>query len=118
MELKDRIPLLRECLGLTQEQFGQKISLARNTIANYEIGIRTPHEQTIRAICREYNVSYIWLTQGAGEMFEEKSDDIVSLIDKVLGNENPTAVALFKAFAELDDSDWTVIQKIIDNLKK
>lgn len=118
MELKDRLIQLRKQLNLTQEEFGKRISTARNTIANYEIGMRTPREQTLFSICREFGVEYIWLKEGVGEMFTTRDDDILDLIDRILDGENETAKAVFKALAALDDSDWKVLQKIIDSLQK
>ena len=47
MSIGDRIKLLRNSLKLTQSEFGEKLGIARNTIASYEIGRRDPMEQTI-----------------------------------------------------------------------
>lgn len=67
--MEERICRLRKSLRLTQKEFGEKLGLAANTITNYENGIRTPREQTLIAICREYSVNYSWLKEGIGDMF-------------------------------------------------
>ena len=40
--MKTRFKLLRQELGMTQEEFGSKIGVARNTIAQYESGRIVP----------------------------------------------------------------------------
>ena len=56
-ELDKRIKEIRESAGLTQVEFGKKIGLARNTIANYETGNRIPSNIVINSICREFGIS-------------------------------------------------------------
>lgn len=104
-------------MNLTQTEFGQKIGLAPNTIANYEIGRRAVSEQTIKSICREFNVSYVWLVEGIEPMFSE-TDNTTMLIDRILAGENETAKSVFKAFARLSNDDWETIEKIIDNINE
>lgn len=116
--VNERLLQLRLALGLTQDEFGARIGVSRSTICNYENGTRSPMAQTIRSICREFNVEYIWLTQGVGEMFRSADDDLTAMIDNILMGENETAKAIFRAFAKLEDEDWFVIKKIIDEIKK
>lgn len=116
MEIKDRLKELRKSLNLSQDEFGNRLGVARNTIANYEIGLRTPREATIVSICREFGVSRIWLTQGIGEMFEESDDTALDLIDQVMSGESDFAKTLFKTFAKFDRRDWEDLERIIDKL--
>lgn len=87
-------------------------------MSKLENGTRNVTEQMIRSVCREYNVNYSWLKEGIGEMNISSNDSVANRIDDLLAGENETAKALFRAFASLDDSDWKVVQKIIDELKK
>ena len=77
MTIGERIKTIREELKMTQANFASKLGTARNTIANYEIGRREPMEATIKAICREFNVNYFWLTKGEGEMFDAIPESLV-----------------------------------------
>lgn len=113
----ERIKELRKSLKINQTKFGEKIGLAPNTIANYECGRREVTEQSIKSICREFNVSYTWLVYGKGNMFN-KTDNTVKRIDTILASENETAIAVFKAFAELSEEEWTVVGNIIDKIQK
>ncbi len=65
----ERIRELRKTLKMTMEQFGEKIGVTKSTISNIENGNRNATEHMVKSICREFNVDYIWLTTGGGEMF-------------------------------------------------
>lgn len=117
MEISKRLKQLRKYLDLTQAEFGEKIGVKGNTVTNYENGRRTLSEQTIKSICREFNVSYAWLVEGIEPMFSE-TDNTTMLIDRILAGENETAKSVFKAFARLSESDWQIVEKIIDSINE
>lgn len=66
--MKRRIKELRNSLGLTQQQFADRLGLKRQTIAAYEVGNTEPSNSTLLSICREYKVNESWLRTGEGEM--------------------------------------------------
>lgn len=68
--MNERIKKLRKVLNLTQQEFGECIGMKRNSIALIEGG-RNTSDQTIFAICREFNVNEKWLRTGEGSMFIE-----------------------------------------------
>ncbi len=80
--MNQRIKLLREALDLTQTEFGKRLGLARNTIANYEGGLREPNDAILKLICREFNADYFWLTEGKGEMFTRFPDTVADKLAK------------------------------------
>lgn len=108
-----RITELRSVLRLSQEEFGEKIGVARNTIANYEIGNRTPKDVTLKSICREYNVNYEWLVNGTGDMFISDS-----LIDNLIAKYelSETGASLIKKYLLLTKSEQEVIEKYLRNV--
>ena len=118
MNINERIRNLRKSLKLSQEEFGNRLGVTKASISRLESGINNVTEQMIRSVCREYNVNYSWLKEGIGDMFVSTDDSVANRIDDLLAGENETAKTLFRAFAPLDDSDWKVVQKIIDELKK
>ena len=69
----ERIRFLRKNLGLTQTQFGEKVSLKQAVIGQIENDQRSATPRFIRDVCREYNVNEEWLTTGSGEMFREQT---------------------------------------------
>lgn len=81
--MNERVKELREYLKLSQETFGKKIGVTRSSISNIEKGVRNMSEQTIKSICREYNVNYFWLTTGEGDMFVGVPETIIDeLVEK------------------------------------
>lgn len=116
MELKDRIRYIRHTLQLSQKAFGEKIGVAGNTVTNYEIGLRTPREQTLLSICREYNVSYDWLTTGEGDPFLKNDEELDHLLSRILNGQNEFAKRVFKEFAKLDEGEWAALERFIDRL--
>lgn len=67
--MNDRIKKLRRELDLTQQEFAARIGSVQNTITGYETGRRTPSNQVISLICKEFHVREEWLRTGEGEMF-------------------------------------------------
>ena len=69
--IHERIYRLRKHLGLSQEAFGQRIGIKKASISMIEKGKNNPSEQTIKSICREFDVNYAWIMEGLGEMFSD-----------------------------------------------
>ena len=69
MNMGYRIRKLRKTLDLTQKEFGRRIGIKGNTVAQYELGRSNPVDSVVSLIIREYNVSEEWLRNGEGEMF-------------------------------------------------
>ena len=73
--MNERIRKLRKTLDLTQQEFGNRLGVKRNTIATYETGKSSPSDAAVALICREFGVNEVWLRTGEGEMFTKISDD-------------------------------------------
>lgn len=110
----ERIRELRKTLKMTMEQFGEKIGVTKSTISNIENGNRNATEHMVKSICREFNVDYIWLTTGDGEMFVDTDDDFIERIDCIMVGEDDARKNLFKALLEASDEDIAAFQRIID----
>lgn len=110
----ERIRELRKTLKMTMEQFGEKIGVTKSTISNIENGNRNATEHMVKSICREFNVDYIWLTTGDGEMFIDTDDDFIERIDRIMIGEDDARKNLFKALLEASDEDIAAFQRIID----
>lgn len=110
----ERIREVRKTLGLTLEKFGEKIGMKKNSVSQIENGKNSVTEQVIKSICREFNVDYIWLTTGDGEMFVDTDDDFIERIDRIMVGEDDARKNLFKALLEASDEDIATFQRIID----
>lgn len=116
LEMKDRLKALRKALKINQETFAQRLGVARNTIANYETGHRTPMNAMLQSICREFNVDFLWLTTGEGEMFHQTNNDTMACIDELLAGEDTFVKNVFRAFAKLPAEDWQQLERILKKL--
>ena len=117
----ERIREVRKTLGLTLEKFGEKIGMKKNSVSQIENGKNSVTEQVIKSICREFNVDYIWLTTGDGEMFVDTDDDFIERIDRIMVGEDDARKNLFKALLYASDEDIEALARIIElftNAKK
>lgn len=117
--MNKRIKLIRTTLGMTQQEFADKIKVKRNTVATYEMGRSIPSDSAIALICKVFNVNEDWLRTGYGEMFKEvsKSDQIADMLSDVLkSDENNFKRRLISALAQLDDTGWDSLEHLIDSI--
>lgn len=71
MTLKERVKQVRKDAKMKQEEFGEKIGISGASVAKIEKGTNNPSERTIKLICSEFNVNYLWLTEGIGQMYAD-----------------------------------------------
>lgn len=121
-DIRDRIKKLREELGLSQAEFGKKLSLERSAISLIERKQRNATERCIKDICREFQVDYIWLTTGEGDDPFVKSDvSFYEKIDRIMAGENDTLKTLIKKLVDAPEEDIAALKRCIDfcaNLKE
>lgn len=118
INIKNRIKKIRNDLNLSQTKFAEQLAVSRSAICKMESGENFPSEQTIKLICKEFNISYLWLTEGIGEMNAQLDSAYMTRIDALMTGENEFAKNLFKEFAKLDKSEWELLEKIIKNISK
>lgn len=105
----ERVKEIRKALGLSQEAFGERIGISDPAVSKIEKGINIPSEQTIRSICREFNVDYFWLTEGIGnEMFIEKENDSIKLVAEEYGLTDSEADMIVK-FLKLTPNEREIL---------
>lgn len=109
----ERIREARNTLGLTLEKFGDRLGVTKVAISNIEKGNRNLTEQMTKAICREFNVDYMWLTTGDGEMFIDNDDDFIERIDRIMAGEDEARKNLFKFMLELSDDDIAALDRLM-----
>lgn len=113
--MDERIKELRKALGLTQQEFSDRIGVKRNTIAQYESGRNEPLDAVITLICRTYGVSEEWLRTGEGDMFKPKSrnEELFEFAAKVAeGDPGSIQSQLLAVMARLTDEQWEVLAQV------
>lgn len=96
------------------EKFGERLGVKRNTVSQWESGKNSVTDQMIKSICREFNVDYMWLTTGHGEMFVSTDESVLEKIDQIMAGENETHINLIKLAASLDVKELEAIDSIIN----
>ncbi|MCI5563641.1 MAG: helix-turn-helix transcriptional regulator [Intestinimonas massiliensis] len=117
--MNERIKELRKALGLTQQDFADRIGSVQNTITGYETGRRAPSNQVVALICREFNVNENWLRTGEGQMFIQVSRDeeIAAFIGDVLSGETGDfRRRLISVLSRLDADQWELLEHIAEEL--
>lgn len=119
--MQNRIKALRKELNLTQEKFGERLGMKKNSISQIENGINALTEQLLVSICREFNVNEEWLRTGEGGMFVtlNRTQQIAKLTtDLFKGEKDSFKERLLLALAKLDENEWKVLEKIAEDLTK
>ena len=111
----ERIRELRKSLGLTLEKFGDSIGMKKNSISQIENGKNSVTEQVIKSICREFNVDYIWLTTGEGNMFVDTDDNFIEKIDRIMASEDDVRKNFFKFMLSLSYDDVVALERIMNS---
>lgn len=115
--MNKRIKELRNYLKLSGEEFGSKIGISKMSISNLEHGRYNLTEQSVKSICREFNVNEQWLRNGDGDMFNTISEDeeLKNLVDNLFKNDKYSKLKrlLVKHLLTLSDEE---LQKFEDDI--
>lgn len=121
MEVYERIKDLRKnVLKLSQTEFGKKLGVTRSVINNIEGDrLKRPDqkEPLYKLICKEFNINYLWLTEGVGYPRSETPDDLFDEI-KVEYDLTDDDLGLVKEICELDAHEREELKKYIRSLIK
>lgn len=112
-----RIKEIRMAIGLSQSDFGKRIGVSRDTIANIEGNRSEIKDVFIKSICREYRVREEWLREGTGDIFIKKSaeDELNDLAKKVMSDTPDSFRRRFVSMlAKLSDEQWQVLSDMED----
>lgn len=114
IEINDRVKKVRECLKKSQKSFGAAIGLKPNSISDVETGKNKVSEQSIKAICREFNVNEDWLRTGAGgldNMFISEDIQYFQNVGKLGSEKNEFKKFYLNMMMGLPDEYWDYIYK-------
>lgn len=102
--MNNRVKELRSALGLSQSEFGKKISLRQATVGQIENGTRNLTDRTLNDICREYGVNDEWLRTGSGDMFSRNGNDHM-------------ANMILRLLSTYDKDELDTIQRFLESIK-
>lgn len=118
--METRIKQIRKSENLTQKAFADRLGLKQNTIATYEMGRTEPSDRTIADICREFNVSEVWLRTGEGEMHIELPEDAEFdlIMAEIQESDDDLIKSILKAYWELPDTKKAAVRDWLDGVIK
>lgn len=119
MSLGDRIKQLRkDFLNMTMDEFGERIGITKSSISTMESGKSNPSDQTIRFICREFNVNEDWLLNGTGEPFVAKSrnDEITDFVKGLSTDNEDFKAKLVTILSRMTADEWDLLEKMVRRL--
>jgi len=119
MGMANRLNYLREQkLKISQEEMGNRISVSRFSISNYESGKRNLTDRVIADICRVFDVNEVWFRTGEGgdeNIFTSmKKDDRLSInLGKLSVTENEFVINGINALAETNPEKLKIVEEFM-----
>ena len=121
MSVATRTKELRKALGLTQQEFANRLHITRGAVSNWDLDITSPSDAAISLICREFNVREAWLRDGTGEMLEVKprAEELGELVRKLLADRPESfrsrLITSLLRF-EPDSPEWQILENIYNSI--
>lgn len=119
--MKNRIKKIRKEFDLTQQEFADRIGIARGNVGAYEVGKNAPSDAVISLICREFNINEGWLRTGQGNMrIKQTRNEQMAKLTKQLLNEEEDSFknCLISVLANLTEEQWQMLAEIAEKLTK
>lgn len=109
--ISERFKQLRDELGKSQTEFGAGIGVSRSVINNIERGVTDPSDVFLNHLCVVYNVNRAWLETGAGERFEQTTEqaETARMIEAI--SDSPAMRSLLATWAQLSDENKAVFER-------
>ena len=117
----ERVNAVRRSKKMTMEQFGEQIGVQKSAISKIEKDKVNLSEQTIKSICREFNVNEDWLRTGAGgpeNMFIPEDMRYLNTVGRLGNEQNEFKKFCINMLMELPDKYWDYIYEEIKKFEK
>lgn len=120
--ISDRIKYIRtEALGkkLTLEEFGESLGITKSAAFNLENSDRLANgisEPVKKLICKVYHVSYMWLCEGVGDVFDD-SDNLHDAVDRIMSGSDVFTRTWMKALVDLPYEDFAKFKEQLEQIE-
>lgn len=110
--------LRKDKLGITQQEFSERIHISRSNLGNIEVGKVDVTDRLISDICREFGVNESWLRTGEGEMFQPKTrnEELSAFFADALSSGPSIKTALLTVMARLTEDQWALLADVARKL--
>lgn len=118
--INDRIAWCVKNSKLTKTAFAEKINVSQSFISRLVSGEKVPSDRTIADICREFNISEVWLRTGVGEPHVERDEDeeFLEVMEQIHMSDDELIKRIIKAYWFMEDDEKAAIRKLIDGFTK
>lgn len=110
--MNTRLKKIRKSLGLSQEKFGEKIGLKKNSLSQLENGINTITDRIINDVCREFYINPEWLRYGTGDMTIKPNDKLSMYVSEITDSDDDFIKDLIEVYMELDQTSKDALKEI------
>lgn len=118
--INERIAWCVKDSNLTKTAFAEKINVSQSFISRLVSGEKVPSDRTIADICREFNISELWLRTGEGEPHIQRDEDeeFLEVMEKIHMSDDDLIKRIIKAYWFMEDDEKAAIRKLIDGFTK
>lgn len=113
--MEKRIAQVRKERQLSVRAFGAAIGISGSAVSKLENGENGPSEQSIRAICSNFNISREWLETGKGTKDLEQSVDDAERLANIMRGASENKKQLVRILANMPDE---LLDEMISYLKR
>ena len=118
--INDRIAWCVKDSKLTKTAFSEKLNVSQAFISQLCSGAKMPSDRTIADICREFNISELWLRTGEGEPHIQRDEDeeFPEVMEQIHMSDDELIKRIIKAYWFMEDEEKAAIRKLIDGFTK
>lgn len=118
--INERIAWCVKDSNLTKTAFAEKINVSQSFISRLVSGEKVPSDRTIADICREFNISELWLRTGEGEPHIQRDEDeeFLEVMEQIHMSDDDLIKRIIKAYWFMEDDEKAAIRKLIDCFTK
>lgn len=115
--INDRIAWCIKDAGIKKAEFARRLNLSQPFVSELCSGKNNPSDRTIADICREFNISEVWLRTGEGEPHIQRDEDAEwqEVLAQITVSDDDLIKRIIKAYWFMDEKEKVAIRKLIDN---
>lgn len=103
------------------EKFADRIGITKGSLSLIENGKNQPSDQTIRSICREFNINEAWLRDGIGDMKSaaSRSEEMATAVKRMFADRPEsfqTALITTLLRFDPDGPEWALLERIYESV--
>lgn len=115
-KVNQRVKQVRQHFRLTQEEFGARLGVSRDVIANIECERVEVSDLIKKALSLEFRVSLIWLDFGDDEMFQTTEIECLSKVSAVLESASEKKLNLIIQVTEMTEAEVDTLYRLCERL--